>query len=375
MRNLNILQINSAKVWGGGEVHLYQLCHGLAKRGHNVTVIGRKGSELVDRLSDLSIEVKELPLRGAADIESIIKIAAIIKNKDIDIIHLHMGRGYWLGILAHKLVRQGKVVITRHILSSLGQNFVHKWLYKSIDGFIAVSQAVKEILVNKNEFDESEIQVIYNGVDIDEFNLEIESGLKQELEIKEDEFLIGTVGRLGIKKNQELLIKAAAILKESNPEIKYVIVGKDSSPKKSYEQKLHRLIREFKVEDRVVLLGFRENISKILADLDLLVIPSKEESFGIIAVEGMAMEVPVIASGVGGLKEVIKDEETGILFAMDEVNELCESIIELIDNESKRDKLSKIGRREVERRFSVGRMLEETINLYHKLTGSSTGHL
>lgn len=364
---LNILQINSASFWGGGEAHLYQLSKGLIEKGHQVTIIARKNSEVVERLSELAARIKELPLKGAIDIISVLEIADVIREQQIDIIHVHLGRDYWLGVLARKFVKRGKVVATRHVLFSLGKTYLHRQLYASVDRFIAVSRAVKGVLVDKNQINEERVEVIYNGVDIEEFKNEERTSLREELGITKNEFLIGVVGRLCARKNQEFVIEAANRLKDSELNLKHIIVGEDSSLKKEYETRLKQLINKYSLQDRVFLIGFRKNIAEILNILDLLVIPSLEEAFGIIALEGMASGTPVVANKVGGLVEVIKDGETGILTPVNDINSLTEIIIDLLTNQEKRDRIIKRAREEVREKFSIEVMINRTEELYKQL--------
>ncbi|AGB42273.1 glycosyltransferase [Halobacteroides halobius DSM 5150] len=362
MNKLNILHIHSAKHFGGGEVHLYQLAKGLSARGHNLVLAIRE--PMVDKFSGLDVKIEELPLRNVLDLSSISQLVKIIKENKIDIIHVHRGKGYWLGVISVKLARRGKVVATRHILRSLGKGYVYSRLYENISRFIAVSNEVKNILVQENKIADDKIAVIYNGVNIENFNTKKvdNQGLKQEFGLKNNELVVGTVGRLGALKNQELLVKMAAKLK-NKADVKYLIVGEDNSSNQSYKHRLEDLIKEFKLEDKVVLTGFRRDIPELMSLFDILVVPSQEESFGIVAIEAMAMKKPVVASDVGGLKEIIQDNKTGFLVPLVE-KEFIGRLLKLINNSNLRKKMGQTGYERVLNKFTIEAMIDQTEELY-----------
>ncbi|GAB6099423.1 glycosyltransferase family 4 protein [Halanaerocella petrolearia] len=361
MEGLNILHIHSAKHFGGGEVHLYQLAKGLSARGHNLILALRE--PMVEKFSELDVKIEELPLRNVLDLSSITRLVKIITENQVDIIHVHRGKGYWLGITSAKLARRGKVVATRHILKPLGKGYVYSRLYENVSRFIAVSNEVKNILVQENKIADEKIDVVYNGVDIKEFSSDVANhSLKQEFEIKNNELVVGAVGRLGATKNQELLVKVAAKLKDK-VDVKYLIVGEDSSPNQNYKNKLEKLIKEFKLEDKVILTGFREDIPQLMSIFDILVVPSQEESFGIVAIEAMAMKKPVVASSVGGLKEIIQDNKTGFLVPLVE-EEFIDRLLKLINDTKLREKMGQEGYKRVVDKFTIEAMIEQTEKLY-----------
>ncbi|GAB6137356.1 glycosyltransferase family 4 protein [Halanaerobaculum tunisiense] len=362
MSNLTILQIHSAKHFGGGEVHLYQLAQGLSQKGHRVILAIRE--PLVEKFSQLEVEIAQLPLRNALDIPSIFKLVRIIKEKQVDIIHVHRGKGYWLGVIAAKLAKRAKVVATRHILLPLRNSYFHSRLQDNIDKFIAVSKEVKNTLVQENGLSEDKVDLIYNGVDTSKFNpQEMGSGVRQEFAIANDELVIGTVGRLTETKNQELLIKIAAQLRDRGLNPKWLIVGEDSSPNNDYKHKLESLITDFKLKDKVILTGFREDIPELMTSFDILVIPSQEESFGIVAIEAMAMKKPVVASKVGGLKEIIQEGKTGFLVPL-VAEEFGDRLIKLANNPELREKMGQAGYQRVNKNFTIAAMIEQTEELY-----------
>lgn len=366
MKKLNILQINSSSTWAGGEVHLKDLTKGLVDKGHKITLVLR--NNIVNEFSNLNVNIEVLPLKNAIDMVSVFKLKNIIQKYNIDIIHAHRGIDYWLAVMARYLAKRGKVVATRHILVPLGKSFIHKKLYNSIDKFIAVSRRVKEKLISENNIPDQKINIVYNGMDIEKYeNIEeiADKDFRQEFKVENKDFVVGMVGTLCERKNQELLIKIAAETKNEN--IKYLIAGEDYSSEKNYRQKLEELIKKFALEDQVILAGFREDIPQLMKFFDILVVPSHREAFGLVAIEAMAVETPVIASVCDGLKEIIRDEETGLLVPVDNKNKLKEAIFTLLNNVKKRKQLGREGYKYVKGKFDLKTMITEVEKTYFEI--------
>jgi glycosyltransferase involved in cell wall biosynthesis len=259
VNKLNILQINSSKVLGGGEIYLQQLTEGLINQKHNLTLVIR--NEISNYFSNFNAEIEILPLKNVLDFISFFRLVKIIKDKEIDIIHVHTGKDYWLGTIARNLAGRGKVVATRHILTPLGKSYLHRKLYSSIDKFIAVSSSVKDILVEENRLPSNKIEVIYNGVNIEKFNSNnIDSqSLKENLDINNKGVIIGTIGRLAEEKNQKLLVKAIGKLKDKiSSDFKCLIVGEDNSSEQKYKAEIEELIFDLNLKKEVFSQVFKK---------------------------------------------------------------------------------------------------------------------
>ncbi|WP_018248127.1 glycosyltransferase family 4 protein [Orenia marismortui] len=366
MKRLNILQIHSAKAFGGGEVHLYQLVRELSQRGHNLTLVIR--DNLVDKFSDLNIDINPMSLKNVLDFVSLFKLVRIIKEKQIDIIHAHRGKDYWLAIMAASLANRAKVVITRHILKPLGKTYLHHHLYNKISKIIVVSNGVKRILINENNLPLDKVELIYNGVDLSEFRASKfdSSSLKEDFEIEDQDIVVGTVGRLAENKNQKFILEVASKLKAQIKDIKYLIVGEDDSSNKYYKAKLEEMVQGFNLNKQVYLTGFRKDIPALMNLIDILIVPSKEEAFGIVAIEAMAMKKPVIASKVGGLTEVIQDGKTGFLLPL-KIDSFAEKIKELVNNSKLRSEMGEAGYKRVLNNYTIETMINKTEKVYYDI--------
>jgi glycosyltransferase involved in cell wall biosynthesis len=205
--------------------------------------------------------------------------------------------------------------------------------------------------------------MIHNGVSVVELERDAASGLSRETG---SGFVVGTAGRLETVKGLEDFLRAAARL--DRDDIRFMIVG--DGPDRG---RLERIARESGVEDRIEFCGYSPNLAGELATMDVFVMPSLTEGFGLVAAEAMALEKPVVASDVGGLAEVVEDGLTGILVPPGDPKALASAIGRLLDDSAARRSMGEAGRRRVLEHFAAKRMVEEHLSVYGELLGRQVG--
>ena len=363
---MKILQICSARTIGGGEKHLVDLAKGLHGRGHEVYAAIRPDSGLRAELQVLP-ERNILPLRtqGPLNILNAFNLAQSTRERKIDVIHAHIAHDYLLAALVAKLAGSGKLVITRHVLFQL--NKLHTTMLKRVDRVIAVSQAVADSL---DGFDSARIAVIYNGIDLSRFTRAgaardwLQSFIKSDIR---NSFIVGMVGHLAPIKGQEEFIRASAIVCSQRSDVAFVIAGEDKSRTGENRRHLERLINDLGLKGRVHLLGWVDNVPRLLSALDLLISPSRSEPFGLSIVEGMACGVPVIATKSEGAREILEDDVTGKLLLSGNPEELAGAIMSLLGDEEKRRSLVAQALEIVRHKFALESMVSATEQLYESL--------
>ncbi|PTX16246.1 Glycosyltransferase involved in cell wall bisynthesis [Halanaerobium congolense] len=360
MNKLNILQINSAKNWGGGETHLKDLIIGLRDRGHKIFLTVRP--QIANKFKELDINLKVLPLKNSIDFYSVFKLVQIIKKNEIDIIHVHNGKDYWLAFFVKFFCKDIKIVATRHIVKPIKNSFIHKIMLSKIDQFIAVSESVKKEMINSNNISKTKIEVIYNGINIKEYkNINIEY-LYKEFDLKIDDFVIGIVGTISDNKNQNLFIDIVSDIEISNT--RFFIVGEDNTIEQKYKKKLLDKLETKKITDKIVLTGYREDIKELMSLFDILIIPSKTEAFGLVAIEAMASETPVIANNIDGLEEIIQDNYNGFLINNNSVYKFRKVMMCLYNNKELYNNIVGNGICNVKNNFSFQKMTNEVEKVY-----------
>ena len=364
---MKILQICSARQLGGGEKHLADLANGLALRGFEVYAALIPASPLRGDLSSVPKQnIVELPMRNSLSVASAIKLARFVRQREVDIVHAHVARDYPLAALVAR--RAGaRLVLTRHVLFPLSR--IHKLTLRRTTRVIAVSQAVADSLQAQGIFDPEKIVRIHNGIDVDRFvkGREDVAGREPGADKK---LRVGMIGHLAPIKGPEDFIRAAAVLSDRRNDVEFVIAGEDKSRDGEYRRHLEALIRELSLNQRLSLIGWVEDVAKLLPTLDLFVSPSRSEPFGLAIVEAMAAGVPVVSTLSEGAREIVDDNQTGRLVAVADVAGLATSIDELLSDPTERARLSENAQRAVRERFSVEKMVAATEQVYRDAVGN-----
>jgi len=364
---LKILQISSAQAFGGGERHLVDLSNELTRRRHEVFAIVRPRSPLVPRLTELSPEhIQTLPLRNALDVSSANQLAAFVKRHKIEIVHAHMARDYSLAAFATRRNPGTRLIVTRHVLFRL--NRLHSRVLSRASRVIAVSEAVARELRKQNLLSASKISVVRNGVDVDALSTVRDSIQRQQQFVKygfpSDALVAGTVGQLSPLKGHDVFIQAAATVAENLPNARFVIAGSDVSRDGETVVALTRLTRELGVENHFRFVGAVDDVSSVLSVLDLFVSASRSEAFGLAMVEAMACSVPIVATDTEGAREVVEEQETGLLVPVGDHEALAASITRLLSDSKLRARMGQLALDRAREQFSLQRMVDEVEAIY-----------
>jgi glycosyltransferase involved in cell wall biosynthesis len=365
---MKILQLSSAKVFGGGERHLADLANALAACGHEVHAALRPESPLIHQLAGVSNEnITTLPLRNALDAVSARKLARYVREHKIEIVHAHLARDYPLASYATRRNPRSKLIITRHVLFPL--NRLHSITLSAVARVIAVSPAVKRELVGL--LPPHRIVIIPNGVETQKFEREQTqaelNSFRQRLDISEDDLLVGTVGEITPLKGHEDFLRSAARIRHRLPHTKFIIAGVDATRKGNNLAALESLIADLNLKSSVRLIGWVEDLASFYHALDVFVSASHTESFGLVIAEAMASGVAVVATKTEGAREIIVNEESGLLVPIEEVESMAVAVIDLLTDDRKRRQLAKSGRERIVARFSLVRMVADTENIYEEV--------
>ncbi len=353
MKKINILEMEISKGWGGQEKRTVRLINNLNKDKFKVFYVAKPDSKIVKNKDIIDAQIIPLDMRQSYDIKAIYNLCKIVKTNQIDIISTHSGKDAWLGAIVGKITGK-KVIRTRHLQTPINSTASYNLSSK----VVTVSKQVEEYLKQRG-VKKDKLQTIYTGIDTKKFTPKKIFDLKKELYIEEDTLLIGIVAVLRAAKRHKDLIEA---ISKIEAKIKLVIVG--DGPQKDNIQKI---IKEKNLQDKVIMLGHREDIDKILPNLDIFVLPSNMEALGTSILEAGACGIACIGSKVGGIPECIKDNKTGFLFENQNVKELQEKLEILIKEKNLREKFGKNARELIEKNFSVDAMVKKTEELYESL--------
>jgi glycosyltransferase involved in cell wall biosynthesis len=237
---------------------------------------------------------------------------------------------------------------------------------------LAVSAATREFHV-AHGLDAGKTHVLYNGVDLDRFRPRPPTGyLHRELGLPADAQLIGTIGQIGLRKAQDVLLAAAAVVADRWSTAHFLIVGERNSEKeesREYESELRHLA-EICLHGRVHFLGRRNDIALLLNELTLLAHSARQEPLGRVLLEAAAAGVPIVATDVGGTREIFPPQaKAALLFPPDDLAGLTSAIVELLENRPLRERLGVAARRCAQERFDIRKNVGELIRHYETLMG------
>lgn len=323
-KKIKILYILPSLASGGAERFLLDLIYNLDLNIFDPQLLLFKDSgffypEAINR----GVKIKVLSKKFKFDLINFFQIFKYIKKEQPDIVHTELG-GDIYGKIAAKLAGI-KVIISTEQNVSANDNFINyflkKWTASWSNKIIAISSAVKNDLIKKYQVAPAKIELFFNGLNVEKFK-QSDEVKKERLEI--DPVIIGSIGRLSPQKNFSLLFKALAQVKEKN--FKCLIAGEgDLRPQ------LEQEIKELNLSDKIELVGLKVDVNSFLNDLDFFVLPSKWEGLGIVLLEAGVVKLPVLASATGGILDIIEDQKNGLLFKVEDLNDLISKLNYCLD--------------------------------------------
>jgi len=364
---LSLFQIDAGKEWRGGQRQSLFLAKELKRRGLPFFFIVQPESPLHQKACEAELPVLPFKMRNEFDLPAILRLAWAMKRKKCLLVHFHDAHSAAVGSVAASLAKVPFRIITRRVDFPLKKNYFSRRKYmKNIDVIIAISEGVKKVLV-EGGVDPENVEVISSGIDFSSFEedssaLTSKDYLHREFSFAVDDYLVGIVAHLADHKGHQYLIQATKILKQQAPKIKTIIVGEGP-----LSMELDRQAKELDVEDIVFFLGFRKDIPKILSSLDLFVLSSHLEGMGSSILDAMASRLPVVATKVGGIPEVVINGETGLLVPPRNPSALARAILMLYSNKTLASRLGQKGYELVHRKFSAEAMADKVVRLYEKI--------
>ncbi|RPI73800.1 MAG: glycosyltransferase family 1 protein [Ignavibacteriales bacterium] len=367
---LNILFINSITIYGGGEVWMITAAKELIKRGHSVTIVCRPASQLQKYALQNKIPVISLKIRGDIDPVTIIKLSRIITKKSINIILTNMDKELRLSGIASKISGRGKLVARHGIDFPLKNKLHYRITYNYLtDSIIANSEATKKtMLKNAPWINQNKINVIYNGINVNEFDIKVTYDLRKKVGIPESVPLIGFAGRLSVQKGIKYLLEAFLLIRNSiNGHLLISGTGE-------LENEIKDFIFKNKLQGFVHLLGFRDDINNVMKTIDLLVLPSLWEGFGIVLIEAMASGKPCITTRISSMPEIVVDNISGIIVPPEDSFLLSEACKKILTNKELANRMGAEGKRIVNEKFTIEKMTDNYERIFYELSGRINHH-
>lgn len=352
---MNILELCLSSGLGGLELYVYRASDTLCAN-NNITAVLLKNGQL-DNYYKKNSNIPRLYFKTSKNPLPIInatKLASIIDEKNIDLIHMHWGKDFALAALAKRLSRRKpKLVYTRQMMITRNKNdFYHRFLYSQLDLLITITKQLKNLYEKFTPLESNKIITLYYGVTEPEKTLTLNeiTTLRQSKGFADSDFIVGLFGRLEDGKGQHLLIKAIAKAKTEKKIIKALIVGHEMTS--GYQDILKQLTESADVQDNIVFNGFVDNPQELMQICDCLCLTTYEETFGLVLPEAMRAGIAVIGSDKGGVPEIIDHKQTGLLFESKSEDSLYKQISILYDNPELKTTIAENGKEKADKMFN-----------------------
>lgn len=373
-------------VVGGIQTHTVDLACTLAERGFQVYVIFPESEVrtldiLAEVLEASNISILRLNLKIGQPLPSLfanlIQLKRWLQTQQIDIFHIQrsvsdQGKA---AILAARTAGIPVIISTTHDQPP-HLSLISRWINQKVNSFlnttIVVSKYGRQMYLESKDISADKIDMIYNGIRLDYFaeaSLEDQASKLASFQLAPDSLVIGTLARLEPSKGIADLLTAVSKLVRCWPNLITLIAGAGSE-RAALEQEALRL----GLTDHVRFLGYVPDAREFYCLLDVFVLPSYWEAFGLVATEAMAVGKPVVATRVGGLPEVVSDGETGLIVPMRDPNALANAIERLLGDKHLREQMGAAGRNRVKTVFSVTKMADQTIALYRSLLAAKRAY-
>ncbi len=333
----------------------------MKSRGHSVTIVCRKHAKLLPEALNRGIECKTLPLRSSYDIISMFKLFRYIKNEKFDVVNTHSGKDSWIGGIAAKFAGFPALVRTRHLNIPLRRN-IFNFIHYLPQSFITCGENMRQNLIKNCGFPENKVLSIPTGVEERFFRVKRTPELKSAFNLPQHSVVISNVGVLRGVKGHEVTLRAVKAVVSEIPHAVFILAG--DGPKKN---SLIRLADELRITSHVRFTGYIEDVTTVFAISDISVLSSHSEGIPQSILQSMAAGVPVVATRVGGVPEIIINEQSGLLVPPSDHIALASSIIRLINNPTLQNSIISNAREFVLKEHSVEVMLDKTELLYSKL--------
>jgi len=357
---MRILHVNAGEVWSGIEQRIFFVAKYLKDRGIYCALGISPASPLWNKAEEESIPLHPLCIKRKWDFGAIVDLRRIIKKEKIDILHTHRSTDHWLGALSARFLPV-KIVRTRHNFTSIPNNICNSILYhRWTHHFILVAEKIRDNL-QRIGIPPSRVSVIHSAVDVERFPGR-KGVLREELRISNGIPLVGMVGRIREHKDYPTFLEFARLLLKDFPGAHFVIAGEGP-----LENEIRRRAEMMGLGKRVHFIGGREDIADVISSFDVFVLTSKIEGSPAVIKEAMLCRVPVVATCVGGIPEIIEDGRDGLLVESGNPFQIKDAVTFIITHPEERKRMIENAERKILYHFHPYILGRETLRVYEKI--------
>ncbi len=347
---------------GGITTYIKTLALSLKSRGHQV-IVASCGEDAVEELKESGICHLKISTNTKCEVNpklliAFLKARAIVKRERIEIIHAHTRVTQVLGTILSKSIGV-RLITTCHgfFNLNLGRKLLPCWGRKTI----AISEPVRECLINRMGISKDRISLIHNGVDVNRFKGTNKKEAKERLGLN-DAPVIGITSRLSSGKGHQSLLQAAEIILKERGDIQFLIVG--DGP---FRDRLIKIAEDLKIKEKITFAGKTADVLPFLQAMDIFVHPSSKEGLGLSILEAMALGLPVVASDTGGIYIAVRENRTGLLVPPGDYQCLADGIMRFLRDPSLIMKMGEEARKVACEEFGLEDMVKRVEEVYKEV--------
>jgi glycosyltransferase involved in cell wall biosynthesis len=354
-RPLAVLQTCFSPSWGGLEMQALDVSRRLVARGHRVTLACAAGTRLASQAGEARLQRLELDVRGYLHLGAAWRLAQRLKGGSIQVVHSQHSRD--LATVVPALAMAGShapLLLSKRMGSYVAKKDpYHRMLYARVAMVLAISEVIRRNVIATTPVPAARVATLHDAVDARRFSPSAvdRAVARRSLGIPGDEIVIGMVGRFSPGKGHEEFLDAASRLRRTHPEVRFVIVGEASHGEADYERGIRARAAELALGDTLRFAGFQPDVPQVMRALDILAFPSHAEAFGVVLIEAMAMELPVVSTNCDGVLDIVVDGETGLYVPAMDGEAMAGALARMIADPLMRARMGRAGRKRVLERF------------------------
>lgn len=361
---------------GGGESHVLDLVENLDKDLYTPIVLSFTDGPMMERLKEMNIKGEVILTEKPFDVRKWPKVLRFLKENEIEIVHAHGARALSNVFWATKKLNLPLINTIHGWTFHADQNFFLK-NWRILGEWFLTNKADLNISVSESNFKEGvetinlkRSKIINYGINLRKFNPNKHfNDIRHQYNVPDDKILVGYLARHTIQKDPLTMIKAASLVVKKNPNVYFLLIGDGDLKEPMLED-----LKKYNLNSNVIVDHFRQDIPDVLSAIDIYCLPSLWEGLPIGLLEAMAMKKAIIATPVDGTKEVISNNENGILIPTQSPEKLAEAILYLAGNKEVKEKFGQKAFDVVKEKFSVKRMAEEVEHVYRNVINGENYH-
>ena len=343
----------------------------MSRRGHRLWLACCEGSRLQQEAEQARIAVLPYSVSGYFHPTIVLRLRKFISDHKVEIIHCQVSKDLATVVPAMRLSGlHVPVLLSKRIGSYVNKkDILHRFTYAHVSKVLAISTVIHKNVLDTTPMTSDRVLTLHDAVDTEKFSPERvdRRAVRAAFGLGDNIVAIGFVGRFSPGKGHEELLNAAAALRTRYPSARYLVVGEASYGEETYERKMKDLCHDLGLDTVVTFAGFRKDIAEVMSAFDIFAFPSHAESFGVVLIEAMAMELPVVSTNCDGVLDIMVDGETGIFVNPRSSQELANALSRLIRDPTLRTQMGKAGRTRVKFLFDQKAHSEKLEKIYYSL--------